>query len=142
VVRRRLARNDKVRLHSRTTVLALLAVLAPAGVAHTRSIDVLAAMGTTLAQTRTDTPLAILLPSRMDSATYKPVWPRRISTLDNPDMKNSLQRGMFFLGSITPPGTPRGGTKMVRKGFRAWIDARTDDAAAKRVSRRLGLARW
>ena len=32
------------------------------------------------------------------------------------------------------------GTKMVRKGFRAWIDAPADDAAAKRVSRRLGFA--
>jgi len=32
------------------------------------------------------------------------------------------------------------GTKMVRNGFRAWIDAPADDAAAKRVSRRLGFA--
>ena len=58
----------EIRLHARTTiratVLALLAVLATAGVAHARSIDVPAAMGTTLAQTRLDTPLAILLPSR------------------------------------------------------------------------------
>ena len=67
-----------ISLHARTTiratVLALLAVLATAGVAHARSIDVPVAMGTTLAQTRLDTPLAILLPSRMDFGYDKPVY--------------------------------------------------------------------
>ena len=32
------------------------------------------------------------------------------------------------------------GAKMKRKGFRAWIDAPSDDAAAQRVSSRLGFA--
>ena len=31
------------------------------------------------------------------------------------------------------------GTKMTRKGFRAWIDQDSDDAASQRVARRLGL---
>lgn len=31
------------------------------------------------------------------------------------------------------------GTRMTRKGFRAWIDAPTDDPASQRISGRLGL---
>lgn len=32
------------------------------------------------------------------------------------------------------------GAKMIRKGFRGWIDAPTEDPASKRVSHRLGFA--
>jgi len=48
--------------------------------------------------------------------------------------------GRLRVGGVLTDRCAVCGAKMKRKGFRAWIDAPTDDATANRVSSRLGFA--
>ncbi len=54
---------------------AALALLAPVAIAATRSYDIPASLGDTLASTKAETPLTILLPSRMVFDYDKRVYP-------------------------------------------------------------------